>query len=42
MVVPQHYFWLRSVISAYSLVFEEDCRALRVRAHKVRKVATSL
>ena len=36
-------FWVQSVISfAYSSVSEEDCRALRVRAHEVKKVATSL
>ena len=36
-------FWLHSVISsAHSFASEEDCRSLRVRAHEVRKVATSL
>ena len=36
-------FWLSSVISmAHTSASEEDCRALRVRAHEVRKVATSL
>ena len=36
-------FWLRSVISmAHASASEEDCCALRVRAHEVRKVATSL
>ena len=36
-------FWLRSVISfAHASALEEDCRSLRVRAHEVRKVATSL
>ena len=36
-------FWLPSVISmAYSSASEEDCSPLRVRAHEVSKVATSL
>ena len=36
-------FWLHLVISmAHASASEEDCRALRVRAHKVRKVAMSL
>ena len=36
-------FWLHSVISlAYSSASEEDCREFKVRAHEVRKVATSL
>ena len=36
-------FLFGSVISrAHASVSEEDCCALRVRAHKVRKVATSL
>ena len=34
-------FWLLSVIFfAYSLVSEEDCRDLQVRAHEIRNVAT--
>ena len=36
-------FWLLSVITlAYVSASEEDCRSLRVRAHEVRKVATSV
>ena len=36
-------FWLRSIISmAHVSASYEDCRALRVRPHKVRKVATFL
>ena len=35
------FFWLRSVISM-AHASEEDCCSLRVSAHKVRKVATSL
>ena len=36
-------FWLRSVISmAHASASEEGCHSLRIRAHEVRKVATSL
>ena len=36
-------FWLHSVIFlAHASASEEDCHSLRVRAHEVRKVATSL
>ena len=36
-------FWLHSVITlAHASALEEDCRSLRVTAHKVRKVLTSL
>ena len=37
------FFWLRSVISmARASASVEDCRSLRVRAHEVRKVTSSL
>ena len=36
-------FWLCSVITlAHASTSEEDCQSLRVRAHEVRKVTTSL
>ena len=36
-------FWIRSVIShSYGSAFEEDCRSVRVEAHEVRKIETSL
>ena len=36
-------FWLRFIISmTLASALEEDCPSLKVRAHEVRKVATSL
>ena len=36
-------FWIRSVIShVYGSASDEDCRLVKVKAHKDRKIATSL
>ena len=34
--------WIRSVFSHTHEFFDEDCRSVGVKAHKVRKIATSL
>ena len=40
-ILKHHFFLARFVINqSYTLASAEECRDLRIKAHKVRKVAT--